>query len=265
MSAGRPSWIARGEVVSRRSRPLSAIGWAQAGHGHAGAGGGADARAARPAPPRPPWYSSHICNYPDVPPLELLPTCRTQSHPVDQLDNTRRAGTHSDLTGRTLTTICAAISANRRGWSSRVERPSPGDFFHTPVAQGAPHPVPALNYIERTPLAVGRGAATAPTQTKGDNSTATLHPGSTTRPGLLAATALCLPTVKETPPEQQLLTVQQVTRSLAICRRTLEREIQRQRFPRPVKIGSASRWPASDVQHYVARLAAQRGPATPAP
>lgn len=57
---------------------------------------------------------------------------------------------------------------------------------------------------------------------------------------------------------QSLLNIKQVAQTLCVCRRTLEREIQRGRFPRPVKIGSASRWPASEVNAYVESLKAAR-------
>jgi len=58
-----------------------------------------------------------------------------------------------------------------------------------------------------------------------------------------------------------LLSIKQAAERLCVCRRTLEREIQRGRFPRPVKIGSASRWPASDLIAYLDRLNAERGSA----
>lgn len=62
-----------------------------------------------------------------------------------------------------------------------------------------------------------------------------------------------------------LLTIKQVAETLRVCRRTLEREISRGRFPRPVKIGSASRWTASDLQAYVDLLQRERGTFTPSP
>jgi len=59
-----------------------------------------------------------------------------------------------------------------------------------------------------------------------------------------------------------LLSIKQAAERLCICRRTLEREIQRGRFPRPVKIGSASRWPASDLNAYLELLNSERGRAS---
>jgi predicted DNA-binding transcriptional regulator AlpA len=60
-----------------------------------------------------------------------------------------------------------------------------------------------------------------------------------------------------------LLNIKQVTQALGVCRRTLEREINRQRFPRPVKIGSASRWPSAEVFAYIDRLCKERGATSP--
>lgn len=60
-----------------------------------------------------------------------------------------------------------------------------------------------------------------------------------------------------------LLTIQKVAKSLGVCRRTLEREISRGNFPRPLKVGTASRWPESDLQAYLDRLHQQRAQAHP--
>lgn len=53
---------------------------------------------------------------------------------------------------------------------------------------------------------------------------------------------------------QLLLTLQQAADSLAISRRTLEREIQRGRFPPPLKIGGAARVERASVLRYVESL-----------
>jgi predicted DNA-binding transcriptional regulator AlpA len=45
---------------------------------------------------------------------------------------------------------------------------------------------------------------------------------------------------------------------LSIHRRTLEREIARERFPRPLKIGSKSMVRAEDINQYVRRLEIER-------
>ncbi len=58
--------------------------------------------------------------------------------------------------------------------------------------------------------------------------------------------------------EHWLLTIQEVAARLGICRRTLEREINRGRFPRPFKIGKSSRWEVGDVVAYIERLGRER-------
>lgn len=50
------------------------------------------------------------------------------------------------------------------------------------------------------------------------------------------------------------LTLKEVAARLQVCRRTLEREIQAGRFPRPLKIGRSVRVLESDLQAYFARL-----------
>lgn len=57
-----------------------------------------------------------------------------------------------------------------------------------------------------------------------------------------------------------LLTLEEAANRLAISKRTLEREIAAQRFPKPLKIGRSSRVPESDVQAYVAGLRRARPP-----
>ena len=59
-----------------------------------------------------------------------------------------------------------------------------------------------------------------------------------------------------------LLTLTVAARRLAVCRRTLERLIAAGKFPRPVKVGAATRVPVSDLQAYLAQLLAQRGAAS---
>jgi excisionase family DNA binding protein len=56
-----------------------------------------------------------------------------------------------------------------------------------------------------------------------------------------------------------LLTVQEVARRLDISKRTLEREIARGRFPRPIKIGSALRVLPGDVKVYLDDLLVKVG------
>ena len=64
---------------------------------------------------------------------------------------------------------------------------------------------------------------------------------------------------------ESLLNIKQITESLGVCRRTLEREISRGRFPRPGKIGSASRWRASALAEYIALIMNEREPTPPVP
>jgi excisionase family DNA binding protein len=56
----------------------------------------------------------------------------------------------------------------------------------------------------------------------------------------------------------KLLTVKAVAQALAISRRTLEREIACGSFPRPVKIGRATRIPVGDVELYLDWLEERR-------
>jgi excisionase family DNA binding protein len=59
--------------------------------------------------------------------------------------------------------------------------------------------------------------------------------------------------------EPLLLTLHDAAQRLAVCRRTLERLIAAGEFPRPVKLGAASRVPLVDVQSYLAKLMRERG------
>lgn len=59
----------------------------------------------------------------------------------------------------------------------------------------------------------------------------------------------------------QLLTLPEVAQRLGVHRRSVERLIAAGEFPRPLKVGAATRVPVSDLQAYVARLMAQRGSA----
>lgn len=67
------------------------------------------------------------------------------------------------------------------------------------------------------------------------------------------------PMIQANEQRQCLLTINQVVERLGVCRRTIEREIQRKRFAPPVKIGSASRWPETDLSAYLELLKAERG------
>jgi excisionase family DNA binding protein len=55
----------------------------------------------------------------------------------------------------------------------------------------------------------------------------------------------------------QLLTLKQAASHLAVSARTLEREIQRGRFPRPLKIGRSTRVELAAVLRYIDSLRPQ--------
>ena len=57
----------------------------------------------------------------------------------------------------------------------------------------------------------------------------------------------------------QFLKLQDVAERLRVSVRSVRREIARGRLAKPVKVGVASRWPASDVQAYMERLKQERG------
>nr|WP_111301067.1 AlpA family phage regulatory protein [Paracoccus saliphilus] len=56
----------------------------------------------------------------------------------------------------------------------------------------------------------------------------------------------------------RLLNLHEVTHLTALSRATVYRAIANGDFPRPVKIGRVSRWPASEVSSFVAGLSAKR-------
>ena len=58
--------------------------------------------------------------------------------------------------------------------------------------------------------------------------------------------------------ESRLRSVKEAARRLGVCRRTLEREVCRKKFPPPMKIGAKSVYCVSDVDAYVARLREER-------
>ena len=58
--------------------------------------------------------------------------------------------------------------------------------------------------------------------------------------------------------ESRLLSVKQAAQRLGVCRRTLEREVCRKKFPPPMKIGRKSVYLVSDVERYLAKLLAER-------
>jgi excisionase family DNA binding protein len=63
----------------------------------------------------------------------------------------------------------------------------------------------------------------------------------------------------ENPAEvQHLLTLNQAASRLAVSRRTLERLIAEWKFPHPVKINHSSRVLLSDLEGYIAKVAAAR-------
>jgi excisionase family DNA binding protein len=52
----------------------------------------------------------------------------------------------------------------------------------------------------------------------------------------------------------RFLTIDQVAALLSVCRRTIQREIQRGRFPQPAKIGRSVRFSLQDVEAYAQSL-----------
>lgn len=60
------------------------------------------------------------------------------------------------------------------------------------------------------------------------------------------------------PEKDSLLTVNETAQRLSICRRTLEREVARKKFPPPVKIGGKSLYFLADVVGHLSRLKAER-------
>ena len=52
----------------------------------------------------------------------------------------------------------------------------------------------------------------------------------------------------------ELITLEQAAERLTVCRRTIEREIARGRFPKPVRIGRATRISVAALRAYVAGL-----------
>lgn len=58
--------------------------------------------------------------------------------------------------------------------------------------------------------------------------------------------------------DRKLVTVKEVAYALRVCRRTLEREVARGKFPRPLKIGAKSLYRTTDIEHYLAKLEGRR-------
>lgn len=57
----------------------------------------------------------------------------------------------------------------------------------------------------------------------------------------------------------RLLHIDEVATQLGICPRHVHRLVSAGQLPRPVKIGKAARFPASDIEEYMERLKAARG------
>lgn len=68
--------------------------------------------------------------------------------------------------------------------------------------------------------------------------------------------------MNSSPELSQLITLNEAARRLSVCRRTLEREIQRGRFPRPVKVRRTTRVEVASVERYLSMLRNENG--TPA-
>ncbi|WP_073034603.1 helix-turn-helix transcriptional regulator [Roseovarius pacificus] len=55
-----------------------------------------------------------------------------------------------------------------------------------------------------------------------------------------------------------LLSVSTLVEMLQRSRASIYRDIQRGEFPRPLKLGSSSRWRRSEIEAYIERLAGNR-------
>ncbi|CAH1745240.1 AlpA family phage regulatory protein [Thauera humireducens] len=62
-----------------------------------------------------------------------------------------------------------------------------------------------------------------------------------------------------TQPLPSLRTTKEVTEALRISRTTLYELIANGELPKPVKVGSRSLWPQSDIEVFVAKKLAERG------
>lgn len=56
----------------------------------------------------------------------------------------------------------------------------------------------------------------------------------------------------------ELLSVSTLVEMLHRSRASIYRDIQRGEFPRPLKLGSSSRWRRSEIEAYIERLAGDR-------
>lgn len=56
----------------------------------------------------------------------------------------------------------------------------------------------------------------------------------------------------------EFLKIGDITAMLRCSHVTIYREIKRGRFPKPLKLGSASRWRASDIQEWIDKAERER-------
>jgi len=61
-------------------------------------------------------------------------------------------------------------------------------------------------------------------------------------------------------PSECLIALPDVIQRLRTSKSTVYATIRRGKFPKPIRHGRASRWLASDIDAYIARLAATRAP-----
>ena len=57
---------------------------------------------------------------------------------------------------------------------------------------------------------------------------------------------------------EKMLCLKDVAGLLGICPRTVWRLVQREEFPRPVKVGAASRWKYSELCAYIEKISGLR-------
>ncbi len=58
---------------------------------------------------------------------------------------------------------------------------------------------------------------------------------------------------------QRLLTLREVAELINVCERTVMREVQKGRFPSPIKIGRQNRWDVEVIDSFIANATRSPG------
>ena len=58
---------------------------------------------------------------------------------------------------------------------------------------------------------------------------------------------------------ERLMPIREIERLLGRSRASIYRDIKRNAFPRPIKVGHSSRWPVSDLREFIGHRVASRG------